>query len=85
MKQRGIEFTADSSDNEINLIQLGDAKTSCKLGILSDMAAKSEGKGTSKSEGLNPTVIIIVLAIVAVLGGLGYLIMKGKLDLSKLY
>lgn len=84
-KQGAITFTKDSEGNQYNLIQKGDIKSQCALGLVSNLVAKLDGDNKAAASGFDPTTIMIVLAIVAVIGGLGYFMLRSKLDVSQMF
>ena len=63
----------------IELVQEGDATTQCQLGGLSALVQQLEAKSSSTAAGFDPTAIIIVVAIVALIGGVAFLVFKDKL------
>jgi len=78
-KYGNITFLADSKGNVVNFALEGDVTTQCKLTAIESNMSKIDALGNSTAEGLDPTAMLIALAVVAVVGLAGYLILKKSL------
>lgn len=65
-KDQGIKFTSGSSGNLYEVIQLGDAKSNCQMNLMNKLVQKLDAKATSEAAGLDPTMIIALIAVVVV-------------------
>lgn len=75
-KSEIVEFTADSSDNIVDIVQEGDSKASCELASMNKIVqdSQTENKGTSDATG-GLVWILIIVAIMLVVGFSLYLIL----------
>jgi hypothetical protein len=72
MSARTIRFLESSANNTVNLVQIGDVKTNCKLAILSEAVMQANGQGTAKTKGYDiglalfgvGAVVIVILILV---------------------
>ena len=71
--------------NKVDLSQLGDIKTQCFISAILKAAQDLDQKNKGGASGFDPTAIIIVVAIVALVlaigGGVGYFMFKDKFAL----
>lgn len=72
VKVGNIKFLKGSDGNLVEIAQIGDAKSQCALGLMSDMFSKIDATASSKSSGWDPLsfltnpIFLIVAGIVLV-------------------
>lgn len=69
------------NDNKTLLNQEGDAKSRCVLRSINRMMSEMDGDAASKASGLDPTVLLIAIVIIALIGGGAFLILRNRLAL----
>ena len=80
-KLKSIKFLRSSTGNTFNFSQKGDAASQCQLSAIGDLVGKLDGQSKTDSAGYDPSLILIVFAIVAVIGIGAYLVLRNKLAL----
>lgn len=76
IKFQTIQFTEDSEKNTVDIVQEGDAKSQCVMGVLAKNITHAEGKAAAETTGLSLFggfgMIIAVVVVVLVLMVLGF-------------